>query len=155
MPISQYFAERFWQPMGAVEDALWQVDSVENKMEKAYCCFASNAKDFARLGKLYKDHGQWNGEHILDSTFVALSTTPRFEASPEYGYGWWLTSYQGMKGFAMRGHLGQYVIVFPEANLIAVRLGHLKGPKVNDYPSETFYTVIKEAFELAQNAEKS
>lgn len=155
MPISQYFAERFWQPMGAVEDALWQVDSAENKMEKAYCCFASNAKDFARLGKLYKDHGQWNGEHILDSTFVALSTTPRFEASPEYGYGWWLTSYQGIKGFAMRGHLGQYVIVFPEANLIAVRLGHLKGPKVNDYPSETFYTVIKEAFELAQNAEKS
>lgn len=155
MPISQYFAKRFWQPMGAKEDALWQIDSEENKMEKAYCCFATNAKDFARLGKLYKDYGQWNGEKILDSAYVALSTKPRFEESPEYGYGWWLTSYQGMKGFAMRGHLGQYVIVFPEADLIVVRLGHLKGPKINDYPSETFYEVIREAFELSQNAEKS
>lgn len=155
MPISQYFSERFWQPMGAVEDAFWQIDSEKNKMEKAYCCFGSNAKDFARLGKLYKDNGQWNGIQILDSAYVALSTRPRFKESPEYGYGWWLTSYEGMKGFAMRGHLGQYVIVFPEADLIVVRLGHLPGPKLGDYPSETFYAVIKEAFELAQNAEKS
>ena len=155
MPISQYFSERFWQPMGAVEDAFWQIDSEKNKMEKAYCCFGSNAKDFARLGKLYKDNGQWNGIQILDSAYVALSTRPRFKESPEYGYGWWLTSYEGMKGFAMRGHLGQYVIVFPEADLIVVRLGHLPGPKLEDYPSETFYAVIKEAFELAQNAEKS
>ena len=28
----------------------------------------------------------------------------------------------------MRGHLGQYVIVQPEDNVIIVRLGHSKGP---------------------------
>jgi len=35
-----------------------------------------------------------------------------------------------------RGHLGQYVITFPEENLIAVRLGHEKGPKGN--PEDPF-----------------
>ncbi len=57
--------------MGAQEDALWQIDSEENGMEKAYCCFATNAKDFARMGKLYKDHGKWNGIQLLDSAFIA------------------------------------------------------------------------------------
>lgn len=148
--LSTYFSENFWQPMEAVEDALWQIDSQKNGMEKAYCCFASNAKDFARFGKLYKNFGKWNDQQILDSTFIALSTRPRFEESPEYGYGWWLTQYNGEKGYAMRGHLGQYVIVFPESDLIVVRLGHLKTP-TNAERKEPFYTYLKEGFEMIKN----
>ena len=149
--LSAYFTEHFWQPMGAKEDALWQLDSEENGMEKAYCCFASNARDFARMGKLYKDYGEWNGTRLLDSTFIALSTRPRFEESPEYGYGWWLTDYNGEKGFAMRGHLGQYIIVFPATDLIIVRLGHMKGPKLNRFGTQTFHDYIQEGFEMINN----
>jgi len=137
--------------MGAKEDALWQLDSEENGMEKAYCCFASNARDFARMGKLYKDNGEWNGTQLLDSAFIALSTRPRFEESPEYGYGWWLTDYNGEKGFAMRGHLGQYIIVFPATDLIIVRLGHMKGPKLNRFGTQTFHDYIQEGFEMINN----
>ena len=154
-PLSEYFSESFWQPMNAMEDALWQVDGKKNELEKAYCCFATNAKDFARMGKLYKDYGKWNGEQLLDSTFIAMSTKPRFDESPEYGYGWWLTEYKGEKGFAMRGHLGQYVIVFPTSDLIIVRLGHLKGPSINAHDTSTFHLYIKEGFEMIQNVSKS
>ena len=149
--LSSYFSENFWQPMGAVEDALWQVDSKENGMEKAYCCFATNAKDFARMGKLYKDHGKWNGEQLLDSSFIAKSTRPRFKDSPEYGYGWWLAHYKEEKGYAMRGHLGQYIIVFPERDLIIVRLGRQKGPKKNRFGSQSFHDYIQEGFEMIEN----
>jgi CubicO group peptidase (beta-lactamase class C family) len=98
-------------------------------MVKAYCCVAGNARDFARFGKLYKDHGKWKGQQVLDSTFVDLSVRPRFPESPEYGYGWWLyDSPDGKSFFMMRGHLGQYVIVNPEDNVIIVRLGHSKSP---------------------------
>ncbi|WAC01164.1 serine hydrolase [Lacinutrix neustonica] len=121
-----YLAESFWKPLGAEHPTLWQVDSDEHDLVKAYCCIASNAKDFARFGKLYKDHGQWNGEQVLDSTFVAKSLKPRF--SPMYGYGWWLKTHQGKDFKMMRGHLGQYVIVQPEDNIIIVRLGHQKSP---------------------------
>lgn len=123
-----YLTESFWKPLGSENATLWQVDSEEHDMVKAYCCIASNAKDFARLGKLYKDHGKWQGKQLLDSAFVAKSIKPRFADSPEYGYGWWLKNVGDKEFFMMRGHLGQYVIVEPNDNVIIVRLGHSKGP---------------------------
>ena len=58
---------------------------------------------------------------------MAKSITPRFKESPQYGYGWWLKKHNGRNFFMMRGHLGQYVIVDPNENIIIVRLGHSKG----------------------------
>ncbi|MEZ4801642.1 MAG: serine hydrolase [Gelidibacter sp.] len=122
-----YLSETFWKPLGCENSTLWQVDSEEHDLVKAYCCIASNAKDFARYGKLFKDHGKWNGQQILDSTHIAKMVTPRFAESPQYGYGWWLKDTGDRRFFMMRGHLGQYVIVEPNDNVIIVRLGHSKG----------------------------
>ena len=127
-PISQYLSESFWKPLGANQDAPWQVDSEEQGMVKAYCCVAGNARDFARFGKLYKDHGRWKGRQILDSGYVAMSVRPRFPESRQYGYGWWLYEDGDKSFFMMRGHLGQYVIVNPEDNVMIIRLGHSKSP---------------------------
>ncbi len=146
--LASYVSKKFWQPMGAENDALWQTDH-EGGIVKAYCCIASNARDFARFGKLYKQSGKWNGEQILDSAFVAKSVTPRFTASPEYGYGWWLGSYKGKKAFQMRGHLGQYVIVIPEDNMMIVRLGHRKfGSATGKSNREDFDIYTEEAYKM-------
>lgn len=146
--LADYVSDQFWKPMGAENEALWQTDK-ENGMVKAFCCVASNARDFARFGKLYKDLGQWNGKPILDPAFVARSVTPRFKASPEYGYGWWLSDYKGKSIFYMRGHLGQYVIVIPEDDLIIVRLGHQQGKDLVDSPhSADFFVYIDETYKM-------
>ena len=143
----EYLEESFWKPLGSENQTLWQLDSEEHDLVKAYCCIASNAKDFARLGKLYKDHGKWNGKQVLDSAFIAKSVTPRFKDSPQYGYGWWLKTMGDKSFFMMRGHLGQYVIVEPEDNVIIVRLGHSKGsgdavasftPDISTYIEEAY-----------------
>ena len=144
-----YFESSFWKPLGSENSTLWQVDSEANDLVKAYCCIASNAKDFARFGKLYKDHGKWNGQQVLDSSFVAKSITPRFPESPEYGYGWWLKQQNGKDFFMMRGHLGQYVIVQPEDNVIIVRLGHQKSPDNNTHIfSNDITTYINEGYNM-------
>nr|WP_317632065.1 serine hydrolase [uncultured Flavobacterium sp.] len=149
--LSNYVSDKFWKPMGAEHEALWQIDSDLSGLEKAYCCFASNARDFARFGKLYKDFGKWNGEQILDSSFVAKSIQPAFIDSPEYGYGWWLHTYLNKKMFYMRGHLGQFVIVIPEDNLIIVRLGHIKGLQTETDPhSDDFYIYVGEAYKMLE-----
>lgn len=145
--LSDYLYESFWNPMGAEHEALWQLDSAEKGMEKAYCCIASNARDFARLSKLYKNHGKWNGKILLDSTFIAKSIQPRFPESPEYGYSWWLKNYKGHEVFMNRGHLGQYVLTFPKENLILVRLGRSKGVKGD--PEDPFTPDLYRYMDLA------
>lgn len=145
--LPKYVSENFWQPMGAENDALWQTDKKDG-IVKAFCCIASNARDFARFGKLYKQYGKWNGKQLLDSTFVAKSITPRFKESPEYGYAWWLSDYKDKKIFYMRGHLGQYVIVIPEDELIIVRLGNQVRKSKNSPHSEDFFMYIDEAYKM-------
>jgi len=151
--LSTYLSESFWQPLGMKNDALWQLDSKESGMEKAYCCISSNARDFARFGKLFKDHGKWNNQQILDSTFVAKATHPRFKDSPEYGYGLWLSDYQDKEIFYLRGVQGQYVIVIPEDNLIIVRLGQafIKKKKSEKHHAD-FYIYIDETYKMLNNA---
>ena len=139
--LSDLVYDWFWNPMGAENNALWQVDNIKTNTEKAYCCFNSNARDFARFGKLYKDNGLWNSKRLLDSAFVKKSLTARFLSSPQYGYGFWLVNFQEKNYFAMRGHLGQYVIVFPKENIIIVRLGRMEESK-----EERIY--IEEAFKM-------
>jgi len=153
--LTDYLYETLWNPMGAEYESYWQIDSEENELEKAYCCIASNAKDFARMGKLYKDYGKWEGQVLLDSSFVAKSIQARFPESPEYGYGWWLKSYKGHDVFMMRGHLGQYVMVFPKENIILVRLGHTKGPDgpTGDPFTPDIYTYMEAALELNPDAD--
>lgn len=149
--LSDYVSESFWKPMGAENDALWQLDEADTGIEKAYCCIASNARDFARFGRLYKQQGKWNGKQILDSAFVAKSIQPRFADSPEYGYGWWLHTIKGKKLYYMRGHLGQFVIVIPEDDVIIVRLGHIKGLQTKEDPhSNDLYVYVEEAYKMLE-----
>lgn len=79
-----------WNPMGAKNDAIWMIDSKEKNMTKAYCCLSSNAKDFAKVGLVYKNFGKINEQKLIDSSFISMSIKPRFNSNPIYGYGIWI-----------------------------------------------------------------
>lgn len=147
-PLSNYLSEAFWKPLGMESHALWQLDGLESGMEKTYCCIASNARDFSKIGLLYKNHGKWNNKQLLDSTYTKISTQPKFEDSPEYGYGFWLSNHLGKQSFIMRGILGQYVITIPEDNVIITRLGHQRSEeKINNFPKD-MYIYMEEAYQM-------
>ena len=145
--LSEFLSTYFWKPMGAEKEALWQYNAKDG-VEKAYCCIASNALDFARFGKLYKDKGTWYGNSLLDSTYIATSTIPADPQSPEYGYGWWLGEYRNKNIVYMDGHLGQYVIAIPEDNIIIVRLGHATDKRKRTNPNSAFYQYIDQAYKM-------
>ena len=147
--LSDYLSQKFWSPMGAETLALWQIDSKESGMEKAYCCIAATARDFARFGKLYIDKGKWGDTEILDSSFVELSLKPVFDDSPFYGYGWWLYEYEGKKVFTMNGHQGQFIISFPDENIIIVRQGDFNNKGRVREGSGDLYQYISEGYKLA------
>jgi CubicO group peptidase (beta-lactamase class C family) len=134
--VSQYASEKLWKPMGAEKDAFWSLDDKDG-MEKAYCCFYTKARDFARLGKLFLQKGSWNGQQLVPEWYVneSITATPiDNNGTPNkiYGYQWWITSVRGEKVFYARGILGQYIIVIPSQNIIFVRLGHDRGEKGPD-----------------------
>ena len=147
--LSNYLSQKFWDPMGAENLALWQIDSEESGMEKAYCCIAATARDFARFGKLYIDKGKWGDTEILDSSFVELSLNPVFDDSPFYGYGWWLYEFEGKKVFTMNGHRGQFVISFPDENIIIVRQGDFNNKGRVSERSGDLYQYISEGYKIA------
>lgn len=150
--ISDLVRRYFWNPLGAHADANWRLDSAENGVEKSYCCFNSNARDFARFAALFKNGGIWNDNQLISADYVQKSITPQFENGQDYGYGWWLGSHMGKRYYSMRGHNGQYTIVFPDEDVIVVRLGHAQLP---DLPgvrhSVDYLSYMEEAFAMLNN----
>jgi len=144
-----------WNPMGARNDALWMIDSKEKNMTKAYCCLSSNAKDFAKVGLVYKNFGKINEQKLIDSSFISMSIKPRFNSNPIYGYGLWIGKQNNIDFFSLRGHQGQYVIVIPEEDVIIVRLGKRKGrgSDLNNHPSD-FNLYINESLNILKNIYK-
>jgi len=143
--VGEYAEEKLWQPLGMENDALWSTDKA-NGTEKAYCCINSNARDFAKIGKLYLHYGNWNGTQIVDSQYVNASVAPTLLEDPNsadpvdfYGYQWWMIpEYKDFKVFYARGILGQYIIVLPEQNIVIVRLGKTRGGKKKEQQVEVF-----------------
>jgi CubicO group peptidase (beta-lactamase class C family) len=130
-PLAAYLSEKLWGPLNCEQDAYWSLDKKDG-LEKGFCCINSNAKDFARMGKLFMNFGNWNGKQLLDSNFVKSSIMP-FNCQEEdckpnhtYGYAWWLTKYKEMEVFYMQGMLGQYVICVPEKRLVICRLARTR-----------------------------
>jgi len=151
--ISEYVSEKLWKPMGAKHPALWNTD-VAGGDEKGFCCINSNARDFARLGKLYMHQGNWNGVQILDSSYVKTATSvadlldEKGNNNVNYGYQFWLAERQGLSVYCARGLLGQYVICIPEKNMIVVRLGRKFGNYLEDGHHDDFYAFIDAALEM-------
>ncbi|MFI5128681.1 MAG: serine hydrolase domain-containing protein [Chitinophagales bacterium] len=129
--LSQYASEKLWQPLGAEHPALWSKDS-KNGVNKAFCCFNSNARDFARIGQLMVDSGRWKGNAIIDLNYYVQSVTPCKIPEPsglpcvDYGYQWWISPSDSHIFYA-RGILGQYIIVIPSKKVVIVRLGHKRS----------------------------
>ena len=151
--ISEYASKKLWQPIGAKHPALWNTD-IDGGDEKGFCCISSNARDFARLGKLYMRQGNWNGTQLLDSSYVKDATSnadlldEKGNKNTNYGYQFWLAERQGLSVYYARGLWGQYVICIPEKNMIVVRLGRKFGAILEDGHHDDFYQFIDAALEM-------
>lgn len=155
--LADYASEKIWTPIQAEEDALWSLDHAGG-MEKAYCCFNSNARDFARLGQLVLQNGFWyvgKGDSVhrvsvVDSAYVAEALRPadyltavledgREVPCTMYGYQFWMLRYRGHEVKYFRGILGQYIFVVPDLDAVVVRLGHKRSDIYDieqDYPKD-------------------
>lgn len=94
-----------------------------------------SARDWARLGNLYLQHGIWNGERLLPEEFVGFVSTlaPPWLADgrPIYGGFFWINGDERWpipkNAYFMAGAGGQFTFIIPSHDLVVVRLGHYRG----------------------------
>jgi CubicO group peptidase (beta-lactamase class C family) len=146
-PQADYASEKLWRPLGAEHDAQWHLDGKGHEL--AFCCFNTNARDFARFGQMMLNYGNFNGTQILDSSFVAMASKPH--AVPYYGHSFWIYDDEGTHVFYQRGILGQYIIVVPEFDLVVVRLGHVRLGN-DDNHSIDFKVIIREVLGMMRGS---
>ncbi|MBU1099593.1 MAG: beta-lactamase family protein [Bacteroidetes bacterium] len=84
-------------------------------------------KEMAVLGQLYLNKGRINDIQIIPESWVDLTTSPSTAWGQQvwgqfhdynYGYLWWVGKINFVNCYMALGYGGQYIIVFPEMNLI-------------------------------------
>ncbi len=92
--------------------------------------FQMNVYDMLKIGRLYLNKGNWQGEQIVSSDWIEASTSIQFirdSGSADYGYQWWVRQFEGHSAYFAQGHFGQFIFVVPDFNLIIAFTSHNTG----------------------------
>jgi CubicO group peptidase (beta-lactamase class C family) len=135
--VSEFLTERVWRRIGTEFPASWSTDGKRDPMEKMESGVNARAIDFAKLGRLVLAGGSWEGERVVSREWIEASTRAELGCGlaiyrPRvvcYQRAWWLYPDEGGRAGAVgaTGHLGQYIVVFPERELVIVRFGWKQG----------------------------
>ena len=103
--LSDYMQEKLFEPLGMNAAGYWLVDKTGKEM--AFAGLNLIARDFIKIGELYRNDGVWNGQQVVPAAWVKASITA--DASHlvpgkpwlsdhtlpfGYGYQWWLPAGQ-------------------------------------------------------------
>lgn len=128
--VTDYMAQKLWQPLGMQSNGYWLTD--EQDMEMVFFGLNATARDYAKLGELYRKEGVWRGQQIVPRDWVRASVTPdapylHYGASGNaifplgYGYQWWVLD--GDQGeYSAVGVYNQFIYVNPAERLVIVKL---------------------------------
>lgn len=130
--VADYFESRFWMRLGAEYDASWSLDSEEDGLAKMESGFNARAIDYAKVGRLVLNQGEWDGSQIISAEWVNNSTkiestnlVPRIGENVYYQNGWWVIGPTAKDKYTVFGwgHLGQYLFLFPDEDMMVLRFG--------------------------------
>ena len=93
-------------------------------------------RDWAKFGLLYLHKGNWNGEQLLNESWVDYSATPTNGSNGQYGAHFWLNAggvYPNVPKdlFSCNGYQGQRVFIIPSRELVVVRMGLTENSSFN------------------------
>ncbi|MFD1603378.1 serine hydrolase domain-containing protein [Flavobacterium artemisiae] len=85
-------------------------------------------RDWSKFGLLYLRKGNWNGEQILDESWVKYTATPTNTSEGKYGAQFWLNAGGKFPDvprdmYYCSGYQGQMVAIIPSKDMVIVRMG--------------------------------
>ncbi|MFC6981513.1 serine hydrolase domain-containing protein [Microbulbifer taiwanensis] len=132
-----FFQREILQPLGMAH-TVFEVDPSGVFVGSSY--IYASGRDWARLGQLMLNRGQWQGAQVLSDDWVARAAAPNTSANePRYGYQFWLNGggeelrYPQLPADAyfMLGNREQAVMISPSTKTVVVRLGW----SASEYPT--------------------
>jgi CubicO group peptidase (beta-lactamase class C family) len=135
MSVTAWTQTRLWDPLGMEFDGSWSLDSEESGFEKMEAGLNARAIDYAKLGLLFLNGGNWNGQQIVSPQWVALASgtdpagrAPEWSETRYYAWMWWgLRNADGSVDYYAAGDRGQFVFVSPANRIVIVRNGEEYG----------------------------
>ena len=141
-PILDYAREKLFDPLGIVTRPAWEESDEKQGGGFDQAGFAwmrdsagthtgafglrLTTPDLTRLGQLYLDDGQWNGQQLVPADWVARSTSPQLTPEQavegQYGYLWWIIDDPGtgVRGYGAAGSWYQRIMVIPSRRVVLV-----------------------------------
>ncbi|MGB0241090.1 MAG: serine hydrolase domain-containing protein [Verrucomicrobiales bacterium] len=114
-----------------IRNFAWQEDV--SGLPKSAAGSSMRSRDMLKWGLLVMNDGQWNDEQLVPAEFVELATS-RIHTNPQgtsYGFFWWRhdasVGDQTFDCISGRGAGGQFILMFPEIDFIAIVTAHNKG----------------------------
>ena len=94
----------------------------------------ATTRDWSKFGLLYLHKGNWNGEQILDESWVKYTATPTNTSNGRYGGHFWLNASGHFPDvpkdmYYCSGFQGQMVAIIPSLDLVIVRMGLKEDPE--------------------------
>lgn len=132
----EYTQKNLFMPLG-INTAISETDASDTFVGSSF--FYASARDWAKLGQLLLQNGQWDDQQVLPEHWVKyLTTATNTQPLNKYGAQFWLNQNPDSKEidrnwptvpddeYHMGGYQGQYVVVIPSKELIIVRFGFTK-----------------------------
>jgi len=152
--IHNYIMDRLFKPL-AISTAVVEFDASGCPVGSSY--MYASARDWARIGQFMLDQGNVDGRHLLPEGWVEYMVTPTLASRGTYGAQTWLNPDDPEKllpedriskklpasMYYLSGYNDQNVLVFPEHDLVIVRLGVTHDPGLWD--KETFALMVLES----------
>jgi len=116
--VTEYLKTRLFEPMG-IRDVLWERSPMGR--EKGGWGLYMGTEEMAKFGQLCLNKGAWivNGKavQLVPAGYIERATVSRgFDTGDDFGYGYQFWTMDN--GYMMNGMFGQYVIVYPEQNIV-------------------------------------
>ena len=125
--IDEWAKENLFEPIG-ITDFYWKI-TPDGEADTEGGLYLS-LEDLARIGYLFLRGGEWNGRQVVSREWVEASTAPvvpdvapdNDRPDPGYGYQWWVPDSENgaTRVFAANGYGGQFLLVSPEHDIVAV-----------------------------------
>ena len=120
MSLFDFCKERLFDPMG-IKRVFWE--SCPQSITKGGWGLFMRIEDMAKMGQLYLQKGEWNGQQLVPAEWVQESLSWQAETGSEdnehYGYQLWIND-DREGSFAYNGMMGQNVFVYPDIDMVVV-----------------------------------